>query len=254
MKTGSREWHAEYRKKHRSLLAKKAKDYRARGGAAVERARKVAKGEITGRIFQVLFIAALKELTEETRRAKAEFQKLLDKAERKERKGIEKAKRAFSSKIFQPMSCLDCGAGFETRFPPKQIAFNIVNPLGVVRCKDCAYRRRLATHGGGPRRRCAQFNVPYETISPTVVFIRDDHTCQLCREPVDASLKAPHPKSPTLDHIWPLSKVVEGEKSPGHVLSNVQLAHLDCNVRKGAMSNLDNMTFGFITAISRPST
>ena len=48
--------------------------------------------------------------------------------------------------------------------------------------------------------------------------------CGICGKPVDFSLKFPHPLSPCIDHIIPVSK-------GGHpsVLANLQLAHMACN-------------------------
>lgn len=55
------------------------------------------------------------------------------------------------------------------------------------------------------------------------VFVRDKWVCQLCHKRVMRTAKAPHPLSPSLDHIIPLS--ASGE----HAWHNVQLAHLYCN-------------------------
>lgn len=57
---------------------------------------------------------------------------------------------------------------------------------------------------------------------------RDGHICQLCDEPVEMGLAYPDPLSPSLDHVVPLSK------GGAHDPDNVQLAHLRCNVAKGA--------------------
>lgn len=65
-----------------------------------------------------------------------------------------------------------------------------------------------------------------ENIDRTVVGHRDGWRCGLCRKPVDQGLPWPDPMSPSLDHIMPLSK---GGK---HVMANVQISHLTCNVRK----------------------
>ncbi|MBR1555402.1 MAG: HNH endonuclease, partial [Oscillospiraceae bacterium] len=53
------------------------------------------------------------------------------------------------------------------------------------------------------------------------------HTCGICGNPVDFSLKFPHPLSPCIDHIIPVSK--GGHPSE---ISNLQLAHLCCNRQK----------------------
>lgn len=60
------------------------------------------------------------------------------------------------------------------------------------------------------------------------IFDRDGWVCQLCHAPVDQILMHPDPMSKSLDHVVPLSR--GGAHSP----DNVQLAHLSCNVRKGA--------------------
>lgn len=70
--------------------------------------------------------------------------------------------------------------------------------------------------------------LPYEEFTDIEIFERDGWVCQLCNEPVDPTLKWPDPLSKSLDHIVPLS--VGGH----HLRSNCQLAHVTCNVRKGA--------------------
>lgn len=76
-------------------------------------------------------------------------------------------------------------------------------------------RRFAATHG-----------VNAELISPLEVFERDVWLCQLCGTEVAAGLRWPEKLSPSIDHIVPLSL------GGPHVLGNVQLAHLVCNMRK----------------------
>lgn len=51
--------------------------------------------------------------------------------------------------------------------------------------------------------------------------------CGICGKPVDFSYKAPHPLSPTVDHIIPVS--LGGHPSD---LDNLQLAHRCCNREK----------------------
>ena len=53
-------------------------------------------------------------------------------------------------------------------------------------------------------------------------------TCALCGKPIDKTLKTPHPMSPEVDEIIPLSK----GGSPVD-RDNVQLVHRICNQRKG---------------------
>ena len=84
-------------------------------------------------------------------------------------------------------------------------------------------QRRARYH----KRRALKRKLPADDIRPLEVYERDGWICQICYEPVDASVKWPDPKSPSLDHTVPLSK------GGHHVWENVALAHLDCNVRKG---------------------
>jgi 5-methylcytosine-specific restriction endonuclease McrA len=79
------------------------------------------------------------------------------------------------------------------------------------------------------RTRAKRWGREYEPVNPQRVFERDGWVCQLCHRKVPKDKRAPHPKSPTLDHIIPMSL-------PGgdHVYTNVQLAHFICNARKGA--------------------
>ena len=60
------------------------------------------------------------------------------------------------------------------------------------------------------------------------ILSRDGNRCGLCGQPVDLTLAYPHPLSRSVDHIVPLSRGGE------HEASNCQLAHLRCNLSKGA--------------------
>lgn len=67
-----------------------------------------------------------------------------------------------------------------------------------------------------------------EPVSMDVLRRRDEGSCRLCGEPVDLTSRSPHPFAATIDHVVALSR--GGEHSYG----NTQLAHLRCNMRKGA--------------------
>lgn len=56
---------------------------------------------------------------------------------------------------------------------------------------------------------------------------RDGWKCGICGKKINRRVKAPHPTSPSLDHIVPMSK------GGGHLYSNVQAAHFLCNSQKG---------------------
>ena len=58
-------------------------------------------------------------------------------------------------------------------------------------------------------------------------ILKTQTVCGICGKPVDFSFKYPHPLSPTVDHIIPVSK--GGHPSD---ISNLQLAHRCCNREK----------------------
>lgn len=60
------------------------------------------------------------------------------------------------------------------------------------------------------------------------IFERDGWVCYLCTGPVNPDLRHPDPLSASLEHVIPLS--AGGE----HSEANCRLAHLTCNLRKGA--------------------
>ena len=56
------------------------------------------------------------------------------------------------------------------------------------------------------------------------VILRTQQLCGICGQPVDKTIKSPHPLSATVDHIIPIAK--GGHPSD---LANLQLAHRWCN-------------------------
>jgi hypothetical protein len=59
------------------------------------------------------------------------------------------------------------------------------------------------------------------------IAVRDAYECQLCGGSVDMAVKYPDPLFASLDHVVPVSAGGSSSKS------NLQLAHLVCNVRRG---------------------
>lgn len=64
---------------------------------------------------------------------------------------------------------------------------------------------------------------------------RDEWRCHLCGVDVDPEVSWPHPMSPSLDHVVPLS--LGGPHAP----ENVRLAHLRCNSAKGNRGGEEQM-------------
>lgn len=84
---------------------------------------------------------------------------------------------------------------------------------------------------GHRKRRAAKLAVPSERYATSEIAERDGWRCQICKRLVLAALKYPHPRSASIDHIIPLSQ------GGADVRANVQLAHLRCNVTKGARTS-----------------
>ena len=59
------------------------------------------------------------------------------------------------------------------------------------------------------------------------IILATQSVCAICGLPVDKSLKSPHPMSPSVDHIIPISK--GGDAT---AIDNLQLAHRTCNRMK----------------------
>ncbi|TEX52008.1 MAG: hypothetical protein B7C55_02435 [Actinomycetales bacterium mxb001] len=83
--------------------------------------------------------------------------------------------------------------------------------------------RRARRHTGNAQRR---LRVPdaSEPISRAMIYDRDRWVCQLCGEPVDPDLEYPDPMAASLDHVVPMSR------GGTNASTNLQLAHLTCNV------------------------
>lgn len=122
-----------------------------------------------------------------------------------------KVRRTSRFTVFSWDECATCGEFWmnmyaqQTRCPP---------------CAASAKRARIAF------RRATHRGAIGNHIDPDVIFDRDGWVCQLCNLPVLHFVRFPHPRSPSIDHILPVS--LGGQ----HVESNVQLAHFGCNSAK----------------------
>jgi 5-methylcytosine-specific restriction endonuclease McrA len=88
------------------------------------------------------------------------------------------------------------------------------------------FRKNDARHCRLRRARLA--GAECESFDHADVYARDGWICGICTEHVDSAIKWPAPFSASLDHIVPLSK------GGPHTRANTQLAHLACNMQKGA--------------------
>lgn len=76
------------------------------------------------------------------------------------------------------------------------------------------------------KRRAQLREAVVDDVRPEDIFDRDGWRCGICGRKVHRALRAPHPRSASLDHIVPLSA------GGAHVAENLQCSHLGCNVRK----------------------
>lgn len=121
-------------------------------------------------------------------------------------------------------SCADCSASTTRRGH-------------IPLCTSCAKARRGAHYRrAGARRRGAAIAGPSLTIEQ--LGARDGWRCHLCRRRVDPSLRAPHPRSRSFDHLIPVSH--GGTDAP----ENLRLAHLRCNVSRGNRGTVQLLLVG----------
>jgi len=116
--------------------------------------------------------------------------------------------------------CVICGSPFIPEWPQTTVSC----------CSPKCRAERVARRGKhqGWRRRVQTHVVGSETISYQEIYSRDKGVCGLCGKFVDPYLCHPDPKSGSIDHVTPLSR------GGSHTRDNVQLSHLDCNIRKCA--------------------
>ena len=76
------------------------------------------------------------------------------------------------------------------------------------------------------RRRARKTDAFIEDVNRTEVFLADGYVCHLCDKKTDPTKSYPHPMSPTVDHVVPLSK------GGLHERSNCRTAHARCNWAK----------------------
>lgn len=78
------------------------------------------------------------------------------------------------------------------------------------------------------RRRARLRSIPYQSIDPLDVLVRDQWTCQICGVPTPLGLRGTHHQdAPEVDHIIPLCL------GGGHTWDNVRCACRRCNGSKG---------------------
>lgn len=95
----------------------------------------------------------------------------------------------------------------------------------IQRDRERAYRREHQRRYGGNvhKSRARKYGCYYEKVDRLKVFERDHWTCHICGKPIPWGTALCAPLSPTLDHVWPMSK------GGPHSYENVKAAHFICN-------------------------
>lgn len=154
-----------------------------------------------------------------------------------------------------PIKCAECGAKtprfsksvegktrcVKCRQASRRLAEkNRPKPLTWT-CQNCGRERtRPPTRGQVPRycstsceqiaafhrRRSRLANAFVEDVNRLEVFMADGYTCYLCGKKTDPRKSYPHPKSPTIDHVIPISK------GGLHERANCRTACARCNSAK----------------------
>jgi 5-methylcytosine-specific restriction endonuclease McrA len=91
------------------------------------------------------------------------------------------------------------------------------------KCKE--FRKKDRNISFSAKRRVSHPSLYDKNLDCTILMLMFSK-CGICGHDIDKSLKFPNLDSMTIDHILPLSN------GGSHTLSNVQLAHLKCNVKK----------------------
>jgi hypothetical protein len=143
--------------------------------------------------------------------------------------------------------CRDCGCSL-----PLLRGYGVSGGWRLFRCDGCSQARRKSNaktarksrlqrlrdsgvsvnpkHGSRAKRRGLP-RMYGKSVTLGAVGDRDGWVCQLCGSPVDRTQDRNHPHYPCIDHIVPLGH--KGNRSHGHVLNNIQIAHRSCNSAKG---------------------
>ncbi len=124
--------------------------------------------------------------------------------------GSEAAALTMKNKI-EKKKCIWCGDEFKNDWAHRYKKYC------SKKCSDAAWSRKY---------RARKKNAFVEEVPFDYIFKRDNGICQICGKKVLKKYKFPHTKSPSIDHIIPLSK------NGKHSKKNCQLTHWGCNNKK----------------------
>ncbi len=129
------------------------------------------------------------------------------------------SKQCSNNRPRRTAECPKCGQRFKTR---------AARPGYCLTCQD----ERRAGHAR--ERRVERYGAETEPYTKREIFNRDGWTCQICGKPCRRDVNGRHPEGATVDHIVPFSK------GGNDLKSNVQCAHLRCNLSKASKTAITN--------------
>lgn len=121
---------------------------------------------------------------------------------------------------------------YKPKTPKHLICVYCQHPLPPGRRKYCSTKCQYADDAQGFRGRCIAYDVPYKAVTKRSIWESDNYACQHCGKTCNKASPDWRDR-PTIDHVWPLSIIIDGRKSPGHVRSNLQTLCGACNGKKG---------------------
>lgn len=100
--------------------------------------------------------------------------------------------------------------------------------LGANNSKRCNNKKCVQNYRAikENKRKAIKLNNGIGDIDLKEIHARNNYKCSICHKKVLFDKQFPHPLSPSLDHIIPLSK------GGATAMQNLNLAHLSCNISK----------------------
>lgn len=130
-------------------------------------------------------------------------------------------------KLWRPgKACATCGEWIDKPIHNRQYCSRDCS--NKVWRKQNLERIRERNREASRRRHARKRSTQVKHFTDKDVRMTHGDVCYLCGEKINFRLKFPHPNSPTVDHIVPLSR------GGSHTLENAAMVHFLCNNKKGA--------------------